>query len=424
MFTRLGVTVKVVDQEDTGTVDISVLEPQVGRAVVATLKEDDKDVSGVVWQWFRGGAEGAETSVFTALVTDATTREDNLCDDEDAATDAEPCVIDGGTGAVYTPVAADATGGPDGEGLFIHAVATYTDGLGDGTESASGAPEERVQISDPANTAPKFPDQDLVTAGDQSDSTMRSVAENDDSATVGEPVTAGDGNSDRLLYSLGGDDAAMFKVDRVSGQISTTAKLDFEADGEHSVVVTATDPSGATDRITVVIAVTNENDDPAISGVEEVSVAEGDTAVASFTATDEDGDDIEWTVAGVDDEFFEISDEGELTFEKAPNFEAKADMDEDLDSLGNQGKGDNIFRVTVMANAGSHKVAVSVTNVNEDGSVDFDQPQPQVTRNLKATFDDQDGTDMPTWQWAMGPTAGRSLDGHRRRDDVGSQAGS
>ena len=69
MFTRLGVTVKVVDQEDMGTVDISVLEPQVGRAVVATLKEDDKDVSGVVWQWFRGGAENAlKTSVLTELV--------------------------------------------------------------------------------------------------------------------------------------------------------------------------------------------------------------------------------------------------------------------------------------------------------------------------------------------------------------------
>ena len=53
MFTRLGVTVKVVDQEDDGTVEISALEPQVDRAVVATLKERDKGVTGVVWQWFR-----------------------------------------------------------------------------------------------------------------------------------------------------------------------------------------------------------------------------------------------------------------------------------------------------------------------------------------------------------------------------------
>ena len=38
-YTRLGVTVMVVDGEDVGTVDISAPEPQVGRAVVATLNE-------------------------------------------------------------------------------------------------------------------------------------------------------------------------------------------------------------------------------------------------------------------------------------------------------------------------------------------------------------------------------------------------
>ena len=148
----------------------------------------------------------------------------------------------------------------------------------------------------------------------------------------------------------------MFKVDRVSGQISTTAELNYEADDEHTVVVTATDPSGATDSIMVVIAVTDKNDNPELSGVEEVSVAEGDNRRGDlFTATDEDGDDIEWDT-GLESTraAFEISDDtGELTFKDAPNFEAKADMDEDKDSLGNQGKGDNIFRVTVKANGGS-----------------------------------------------------------------------
>ena len=65
MYTRLGVTVKVVDGEDDGTVEISALEPQVGSAVVATLKEEDKDVTGVVWQWFRGGAQ--DETLATAL---------------------------------------------------------------------------------------------------------------------------------------------------------------------------------------------------------------------------------------------------------------------------------------------------------------------------------------------------------------------
>ena len=106
------------------------------------------------------------------------------------------------------------------------------------------------------------------------------------------------------------------------------------------MTVTATDPSGATDSIMVVIAVTDANDDPVISGVDEASVAEGDTAVATFTATDEDGDDIEWTVDdGQDGGSFEISDDGELSFKDAPNFEAKADMDEDVGFPRRPGRG-------------------------------------------------------------------------------------
>ena len=40
-----------------------------------------------------------------------------------------------------------------------------------------------VQPEDPANAAPKFPDQDADTSGDQSDSTMREVEENTKAGT-------------------------------------------------------------------------------------------------------------------------------------------------------------------------------------------------------------------------------------------------
>ena len=406
MHTRLGVTVTVVDNEDAGTVDISAPEPQVGSAVIATLNEPDSGVTGLTWQWFRSADDDDTAAEFAALIDTAANRETHLCDDDNAATTGDPCVIGGGTGPVYTPSADDAT-------FYIYALASYTDDqAATANDTASGKPTRVVQIADPANTAPKFPDQDLVTAGDQSDTAMRSVAENADGAEVGRPVPATDG--DLLLYSLSGDDADMFSVVKTSGQIKTATKLDYEALPEdakyHMVTLTATDPSGATDSIMVVITVTNENDPPMIMGVEEVSVAEGDTDVATFTATDQDGDDIEWDVAGVDAGAFDISEDGVLTFEDAPDFEAKADADEDMDSLGNQGKGDNIYRVTVTASGGdpvatsNHDVAVTVTNVNEDGKVDFDQPQPQATRNLKADFSDQDGEDMPTWQWSRGPS--------------------
>ena len=35
----------------------------------------------------------------------------------------------------------------------------------------------------------------------------------------------------------------------------------------------------------------------------------------------------------------------------------------------------------------------------------FDQPQPQATRALKASFSDDDGEDSPSWQWSSGASA-------------------
>ena len=57
-------------------------------------------------------------------------------------------------------------------------------------------------MEDPANTAPKFrDDQDANTPGDQPDA-ERSVPENVKGMNVGDPVTASD--VDLLIYSLSG----------------------------------------------------------------------------------------------------------------------------------------------------------------------------------------------------------------------------
>ena len=129
----------------------------------------------------------------------------------------------------------------------------------------------------------------------------------------------------------------------------------------------------------------------------------GEDPVATFSATDADGDEIEWSLSGVDEDAFEI-DGGVLTFKESPDFEGATDMDEDTGSLGPQGEGDNVYQVTVEASDGTLDVAVTVTNVDEAGSVTFDQPQPQATRDLTADFDDEDGEDGPSWEWSRGPS--------------------
>ena len=52
---------------------------------------------------------------------------------------------------------------------------------------------------------------------------------------------------------------------RESGQLRTRAALNYEAKDTYTVVVTATDPSGAAASITVTISVTDEDDPPVIT---------------------------------------------------------------------------------------------------------------------------------------------------------------
>ena len=103
--------------------------------------------------------------------------------------------------------------------------------------------------ADVENVAPVFAD---------GESTTRSIAENTPAGDpVGDPVTAND--IDALTYTLGGADKAHFDVDSASGQIAVgpDTSLDYEIRTDYTVTVTATDPSGASDTITVNIAVTD-----------------------------------------------------------------------------------------------------------------------------------------------------------------------
>ena len=46
---RLNVTVKVTNEEDDGTVELSQREPQIGRAVIATVNDPDGGVTITEW---------------------------------------------------------------------------------------------------------------------------------------------------------------------------------------------------------------------------------------------------------------------------------------------------------------------------------------------------------------------------------------
>ena len=102
----------------------------------------------------------------------------------------------------------------------------------------------------------------------------------------------------------------------------------------YMVRITATDASGATDTIDVTINITDADDDAVITGPEMVDYPENGTdAVASYSATDEDGDAIVWSV---DNDTFEISEDGELTFASPPDFETEDGSSHTVSGQGNR----------------------------------------------------------------------------------------
>ena len=316
--------------------------------------------------------------------------------------------IDGASSAAYTPTSADV-------GSCLRATAIYTDNIEnppvDDDDKATGVSERPVQDTRPANAAPRFVDQDLNSPGDQSDRTSRRVPENTEAEQpIGTPVSAMDDDGELLIYTLDGPDALFFDISRNTGQLMTKASLNYEARNSYRVVVTATDPSGASDSIQVTINVTNVHDPVHITGPRSVRYPENGTEpVASFTAFDEAGHVISWSLRGDDKDLFTI-DDGVLAFREPPNYEGpqSASTSALLSSR-------NVYRVTVEAAGGTRSVTVTVTDVDEAGTASIDRPQPQVDRLLSASLLDEDEmVEDERWQWA------RSVDGRTWTDIEGA----
>ena len=133
-----------------------------------------------------------------------------------------------------------------------------------------------------ANNAPVF------TEGT---STTRSVAENTASGqNIGTAIAATDADSgDTLRYTLGGTDMASFAIVSTSGQLQTSAALDFETTSSYAVTVSVSDGNGGSDSIDVTITVTDVNEQPGRPAAPSVgATANSDTSL-----------DVSWTAPGL-----------------------------------------------------------------------------------------------------------------------------
>ena len=213
---EVEVTISVGNVQEAGTVALLPLQPVVGIELTATLADPDGTVSVSSWSWERSPDRAAWTPVSGAM-------------------------------ADYTPVAADV-------GAYLRATATYEDGAdaGQTAEAVSAHPVREPR----GRHTPVFTD--------GASTTRRTTKTAPPGVNIGAPVTASDGDNDRLAYSLGGVDAASFDIDESLGQLRTLVDLNREDKDSYTVNVEVTDgkddqgnPDAASDAtIEVTITIT------------------------------------------------------------------------------------------------------------------------------------------------------------------------
>ena len=298
------------ETKDTYSVTITVDDNNGGSAEIAVtisvtdVNENRAPVFSDGVSTTREVAENTAAGENIGTAVSATDVDNNTLTWTLSGTDASSFSIDSGTGQLQTSAALDF------ETKSSYSVTiTVDDGNG-------GSDEINVTISITdvdENVAPEFTD---------GASTTRSVAENTAAGeNIGTAVSATDVDNDNLTYILGGDDASSFSIVSATGQLQTSAALDFETKSSYSVTVTVSDGS-LTDSISVTINVTDvdENRAPVFSqnSLTRSILIDNDTAVgdnigAPVTATDPDNDTLTYSLGGDDTSFFSIvSSTGQL----------------------------------------------------------------------------------------------------------------
>ncbi len=238
------------------------------------------------------------------------------------------------------------------------------------------------------NEAPEF------TEGE---STTRSIAENTlANSSIGDPVSATDENDDTLEYALVGTDASSFGIDSSSGQLKTSAPLNYEDTDSYSVSIVVSDNKGGTDEIAVTINVTDENDAPIFTEGASTSrsVAEnlpsGAVVGTPVLATDEDGDTPEYDLEGTDAASFNINaSSGQITTTAILDHEVKSTYSVEVTVTDNNGGTDEIAVTINVSDVNDEPIFTEGTGTNRSVAENL-SPGTVVGDPVEATDEDED----------------------------------
>ncbi|MCY3887247.1 MAG: cadherin domain-containing protein [Chloroflexi bacterium] len=254
----------------------------------------------------------------------------------------------------------------------------------------------------------------------------------ENTTSVGTYMVSDDDPADTHLWSIASDtsteenqDGSLFEIGSTSGVLSFKDAPDYETPGSladtpsntYQVTIEVTDSGSPalSDTFEVVVNVEDVNEAPDITSTGSshttISKPEGtgpSDALATYAADDPEDDTLTWSLGGADAADFTInSSTGELRFQALTDYEDPRD----------QGT-NNVYNVTVRvrdsknAQGGndsavddSINVAVTVTNIDEAGTVTL-PGTITAGQPVTATLTDHDGaTSNVTWQWSRSDTA-------------------
>ena len=168
--------------------------------------------------------------------------------------------------------------------------------------------------AEPANTTPDIENQ------------TTSVSEGQQTGTAFYTVTATDDDGDNLIFSISENDNDLFAI-TASGQLSVANGQSLDAaNSPHTITVSVTDQKGAASA-TVTINVTEEevvNQAPIMED-QEFTVDEDiadDVIIDMVVATDEDSDNLTFSIKTNSDGLFEITEDGSLSLADGAGLDA------------------------------------------------------------------------------------------------------
>ena len=503
---ELDVHVQVTNVNEGGSATIKWLQPEVDTELPASLSDpDNPDPASPPeihsWQWYRAKVANPNPKPDIATLGDADSEWEEI--EIENSGDGTMTYTPQGTGDSRS--ASNPRDLDEGWHLLVRveyddaASANQTDDVDEVATPNVNEDMDRVAVGITANPVRQdVHDGDNNSPDFRADKTERTIPED---TAVGEPVglpvmVRVNEDNDTLTYELvmackrnventpcasslvpaadldaaHGNDAVVpgdlqyFRIDNATGQIYVKKALSYEEDGvkngEYTVVVRATDPSGEIDvavgasprveenrdDIVVKIIATDVNEEPDVKGpgLAELSVYEvdstrkdyyvglGNTADAdrniTRNATEENlykraeedlVDSTSWPepIGGDDGSLFEYSVPADargigrrLHFKEAPDFEEPMDMN-----------GDNVYEVTITVVdtaglMGAENVRVTVMNVNEKSKLVVSPDQPHMGGMVTATLTDPDcdpncGVTITDWDWYATTTASSTPSG-------------